>query len=262
MAGWLIRNIHGIGCLVKEKVISVVSRRGEPQGLPMASRSVPSLDVGKHGWTHKNLLWKMLDSDWVEERKGTAPYPVVADSLPQVLLAAVADQREWSASRADDRGPIHEAALVRTTILGAADGCSEEVPVSLHEKGLVGAGLYGCGRCLFLESLRCGHSRTIPTINWEMGVYFCIPLQNPPGMESSSPSPSSLAVSQLSVLLFVGDRCLASAARLVQSFVRWLDGANKDGLCRKLGQVWGTPEKGARWLGSRRGYLLEALKKT
>lgn len=137
----------------------------------MASRPVPPLDVGQYGWTHEDLLRKIPDSDRVYECKGATLEPVVAGGLPQVLFAAVADQGEWSASRTDDRGPIHEAALARTTILRAADGCSEEVPVSLHEMGLVAAGLHGCGRCLILGSLRCRQSGTIPIIEREMGVH-------------------------------------------------------------------------------------------
>lgn len=92
------------------------------------------------------------------------------DVLPQVLLATVADQGEWTAGRTDDGGTIHEAALVRATLPSAGERGVKEVPVSLHGMVLVAAGLRACGGQFLFGSLRWRQIGTNPTTRREIWV--------------------------------------------------------------------------------------------
>lgn len=132
MAFWGAPNLHGVRHFLEDKIITEVSGGSEAHGLAISRRLLPSVEVGQHWWTHENILWNRTDDARVDKSIRATIDPVALHILPQVFLATVADQREWSAPRADNGESIHGAARIRATHLGTGEGDPGQVPVSYH----------------------------------------------------------------------------------------------------------------------------------
>lgn len=120
----------------------------------MALRAVPLVKAGKHWWTHeivvRNQTGQVLLQDWLLR----AIQPVPLGILPQVVLAAVADQGKRSALRANNGDPIPQNTEDLAVFLLADNAECGEVHLCFRGWGPDVAELLGCGsRFIILERL-------------------------------------------------------------------------------------------------------------
>lgn len=126
VVGWLPSR-HELRPVGEDEVVAIPVG-GMVDGLTVPLRGVPLMAAGQQWRSFPLLSWNRVLSAGMAEGHLPAEGPVLLDICVEMFWAAVADFRERSAARADDRCAIPRVAALVAVSLGAWEAMAIELP--------------------------------------------------------------------------------------------------------------------------------------